>query len=164
MVTGWLHGRLSAGVPPSSTARQLAAACAESLDLGLRTVQRALTDDRVRDLAAHLVAPSGTPRVPPAAKPQHTTPPPHPDDATDTSLLLGDLRFSPKRDDRWYTRQERNTHPGYCVAAECSRWIEPDEGTILLPYPRGSRVKLLCDDHSLVAAVELALASARPVS
>lgn len=164
MVTGWLHGRLSAGVPLVSSTRQLAGLAAESLDLGLRTVQRAFADDRVRDLAAQLVAPSGTPRVPLIAKPQGATQPPHPDDATDTSLLLGDLRFSPKRDDRWYTRQEPNTHAGYCVADACPRWVEEGEGTILLPYPRGTRVKLLCDDHSLVAAVELAMASARPVS
>lgn len=168
-VSGYLTALLTRGAPPMKSERQLAMQCATALDLGLRTVQRAFKHENVADLVAQLVAQvahGGTDRVPPVAKPQVTALPAHPDDDPDTKLLLGALRHcsSPKPGEnpsRYYCRLEPNQHAAYCVVRGCHAWVEPGEGSILLPYPRGTRVRVLCAEHALLTEVELVLANVK---
>lgn len=172
-VSGYLAALLTRGappvVPPAKSERQLAMHCATALDLGLRTVQRAFRHESVSDLVAQLVAQvahGGTDRVPPTAKPQVAALPAHPDDDPDSKLLLGALRHcsSPKPGEnpsRYYSRLEPNQHAAYCVVRDCHAWVEPGEGSILLPYPRGTRVRVLCAEHALLTEVELVLANVK---
>jgi hypothetical protein len=172
-VEGYLTALLTRGapprVPPFGSQRELAKECATALTLGLRTVQRAFRHDRIAVLVAQLVAQvahGGTPRVSPAANPQVTALPPHPDDAAPTTLLLGALRhcFSPQPGEnpsRYYSRLEPNRHAAYCVVRDCGCWVEPGEGSFLLPYPRGSTVRVLCAEHALLAEVDIVLSNVK---
>lgn len=172
LVRGFLIALLTRGAPAAPSARQLALAAAQALDLGVRTVQRAFKHPDVAELAGTLVCPTGTTRVPAAEKPQVDGLPQHPDDETDTSLLLGPLcPSSPaptpgqgdteQRKPGYYTRLRPNDHPGYCVNSWCRRWIEIDEGAILVPYPQNEQVRLLCAVHALEAEIEITLAGVK---
>jgi hypothetical protein len=132
--------------------RQLAAEAARALDLGLRTVQRAMTDERVTDLVAQLLAHGGTTTAAPDENPQVDELPQHPDDRPYTSLLLGHFSTGPASP--WYKRLRTNEHPGYCVARDCRAWVEPGDGRILVPYPSDARVPVLCAAHALTFEVD----------
>ena len=152
MVEGHLKGALTRGAPPARSVRQLAAETAHALDLGLRTIQRAMTDPRIAELVAQLVAHGGTTGEPSAANMHLDDLPPHPDDQRYTSLLLG--HFSPGPESHWYKRLRPNEHSGYCVASNCRAWVDAQEGSILIPYPTDGRVPVLCSAHALTFEVD----------
>lgn len=160
LLAGYLTALSTRGAPTYPSVRQLAIAAADALDLGVRTIERALKDDRLTDLLAHLVGPVGAPAAPTDANPQVAALAQAPVPGDRTTLLLGTLRLSsPRADPRFYKRLKPNEFAGQCTEITCSRWVDPFEGSYLCPYPDGSQVPLLCSEHALIADVELALSA-----